>query len=87
MKALAIVYHNILLRGFPRGLSASRITPLATVFIVAHDWVTYLYQNNAIGSSGKIPDMKEYFKSREEYFSSGNFKKVFNAGKLITIFK
>jgi HD-GYP domain-containing protein (c-di-GMP phosphodiesterase class II) len=70
-------------KGFPRGLSASRITPLATVFIVAHDWASYLFQNNAVGDSAKIPDVNSYIKSREELFSIGNFRKVLHAAKSI----
>jgi HD-GYP domain-containing protein (c-di-GMP phosphodiesterase class II) len=60
-------------RGFPRKLAGSRISPLASVFIVAHDLV---YSAMHSGGTISIPVFIE--KNREKY-SGGNFKKVLAA--------
>lgn len=63
--------------GFPRGLISTRITPMASVFIIVEDLVNFLHdqENLELG-------VKEFLRIREEIYSSGNFKKVFEVLKM-----
>ena len=64
--------------GFPRGLNYQRITPLSTVFIVAHDLVRHLMLvDPQTGFSAK--DVEEWFLRSQNKFQLGNFKKVMAA--------
>lgn len=56
--------------GFPRGLRASAISPLAAVFIVAHELV------DEFEKQGDTFDMIAFFQDREELYSVGTFKKI-----------
>ena len=58
--------------GFPGGLMASRISPLAAVFIVCEDLIYNCFENFN-------QDPKQYFATRKEYYSRGEFKKVYDA--------
>jgi len=54
--------------GFPRGLSTSRISPLACVFIIAHELVQYTIEGEMT--------FEEIANRLHEDYSAGNFKKV-----------
>ncbi len=67
--------------GFPRGLSASNINPLAAVFIVAHQVVNYLYSLD--DNNNFNPD--EFITEMEKSFNKGTFKKPLKG--MIKIFR
>ncbi len=56
--------------GFPKGLTASQISPLSTLFIVAHELVQYVFDRNP---KEGFRDFVEQYKGK---YSMGNFKKV-----------
>ncbi|MBF0299643.1 MAG: HD domain-containing protein, partial [Oligoflexia bacterium] len=56
--------------GFPRGLSALRITQLSCVFIISEDFVNQIYLKTHTKES--LKEMMESFKDR---YSRGNFRK------------
>jgi response regulator RpfG family c-di-GMP phosphodiesterase len=58
--------------GFPSGLNFQTIFPLAGVFIIAEDIIYHCVDNFGVAPL-------EYLKSREEYYSRGDFKKIFSA--------
>ena len=62
--------------GFPRGLVSSRISPMASLFIIVEDLINFF---------GDSEDFDEkiimFIKHREKVYNSGNFKKVFEAFK------
>lgn len=62
--------------GFPRGLIASRISPMACIFIIVEDLINFLEESDDF--DGKI---QLYLKQRESRYNSGNFKKIFDALK------
>ena len=63
--------------GFPRGLTHLRIGPLATVFIVAHDIVTYLFDNDIAGANvEKGLDLDKFIEQKSKTYQMGTFKKV-----------
>ncbi|EQC48472.1 HD domain protein [Bacteriovorax sp. BSW11_IV] len=55
--------------GFPTRLNHIRILPLAAIFIVAHDFVCYILENENW-------TLDEYLASRKERFKGGNFTKI-----------
>lgn len=63
-------------QGFPRGLTSSRISPMACVFIITEDLISYI-------EGAKEVDAKvvQFLKDKESRYNSGNFKKVFEALK------
>jgi response regulator RpfG family c-di-GMP phosphodiesterase len=61
--------------GFPRGLKASRISPLASLFIVAEDLVNYLDEGNL------EERVRDFVLERAQKYHSGTFKKVFDVIK------
>ena len=62
--------------GFPRGLISSRITPMASVFIIVEDLVNFLD-----GTSDIEAGVMEFLKIREDFYDGGSFKKVFEVLK------
>lgn len=56
--------------GFPRGLTHKQISPLASVFVVAHELVSAIY------STDRPFIMAEHLESVRQKYSSGNFKKL-----------
>ena len=62
--------------GFPRGLTASRISPMATIFIITEDLITFMEKSHNIEEKVEL-----FLKYRESKYNSGNFKKVFEAFK------
>ncbi|HVK61074.1 MAG TPA: HD domain-containing phosphohydrolase [Bdellovibrionales bacterium] len=56
--------------GFPRGMRAQAIAPLAAVFIVAHELV------EACDREGASFDMSRFWQERTEAYSSSTFKKI-----------
>ena len=59
--------------GFPRGLTHTQISPLASLFIVAHDVIWNAIHNN---TGDKKFDMKNFLAESREKYSMGNFKKI-----------
>ncbi len=59
-------------RGFPRGVTASHISPLASLFIIAHDFVDQVF---------KSPEFRvsEFIDSMEQKYTDGHFKKIATA--------
>ncbi len=57
--------------GFPNNLSAKAITPLSTVFIVAHDLVDYLYSKDE-----ENINMKDFIYRNHAEYTSGLFKNI-----------
>lgn len=58
--------------GFPRGLISSRISPMASLFIIVEDLINFLE-----GSENYEEKISLFVKHREGRYNSGNFKKVF----------
>ena len=58
---------------FPAGLRAPAITPLSSLFILAHDMVDYYIEHN-----GKV-DVEEFLCGDFDKYNAGNFKKVMKA--------
>ncbi len=68
-------HHELpLSKGFPRKLTSNLITPLSTVFIVAHKYIDLLYINDF--QAEKTQQILDTMKSK---FKSGNFRKSLNA--------
>jgi HD-GYP domain-containing protein (c-di-GMP phosphodiesterase class II) len=65
--------------GFPRKLSSARISPLAAIFIVAHEMLHFMYANPEADF-----DREKFIKKYGDYFSSGNFKKVLSSLEKLT---
>jgi response regulator RpfG family c-di-GMP phosphodiesterase len=60
--------------GFPRKILSSRITPMASVFILTEDLIQF------IGDSQDVDErILSFLKLRESFYNSGNFRKVFEA--------
>lgn len=62
--------------GFPRGLVAGWISPLTSVFIIVEDLLDYLD-----GEYGNDERLREFIKTHEGIYDSGNFKKIFDVLK------
>jgi HD-GYP domain-containing protein (c-di-GMP phosphodiesterase class II) len=60
-------------KGFPKGLTATQISPLSAVLIVAHDIVDRLM----VESSGFKLD--EFLQSKKDLYTMGSFKKIAQA--------
>lgn len=58
--------------GFPAGLSHSKIVPLATIFIVAHDMTHYVFENPQW-------TVADYVEKAKVKFRGGHFQKVLTA--------
>ncbi|MGZ3689584.1 MAG: HD-GYP domain-containing protein, partial [Bdellovibrionota bacterium] len=63
--------------GFPRGLNNIRIGPLATVFIVAHDLVDFLFETDS--ESLDSLDLDEFVQRNAKTYQFINFRKVLSA--------
>lgn len=59
-------------KGYPRGLTASRIHYLAAIFIMAEDLVHFLDDGVALETS-----LKDFLTCGEEKYQQGNFRKIF----------
>lgn len=62
--------------GFPRGLGQGRISPMACVFILVEDLITFLEDAPDFGENLNI-----FIQLRSSQYNSGNFKKVFDVFK------
>lgn len=60
--------------GFPRGLTPTRISPLAAIFIVAHDFLIFILKKDT-----KEWKTAEFVASAQRKYSTGTFKKVLKA--------
>jgi len=63
--------------GFPRNLSGKFISPLATVFIVAHDVLDFMNKHGGESMDGFLDDYENMYKA-------GNFRKIWLALKADT---
>ena len=61
--------------GFPRGLFHQQISPLAAVFIIAHDLLDFLTEAGSTAASDK------FLTARESKYTQGNFKKILKSMK------
>lgn len=59
--------------GFPRRLTSSRISPMATVFIIVQDLINFLENSEQFEEKISL-----FIKHRETKYNSGNFKKIFD---------
>ncbi|MBF0208799.1 MAG: hypothetical protein HQK53_18195 [Oligoflexia bacterium] len=55
--------------GFPKKINATRITPMSAVFIVAHDLVDFIVENETWS-------ITEYIYKRKEEYHGTNFRKI-----------
>ncbi|MGE3609829.1 MAG: HD domain-containing phosphohydrolase [Bacteriovoracaceae bacterium] len=63
--------------GFPRKLTSQRISPMSCLFIIVEDFTKFIIENNE-NYEGII---SKFIALRDEYYSTGNFRKVFEAFK------
>ncbi len=63
-------------KGFPRGLTASRIHYLSSIFIMAEDLIHFLDDGESLETS-----LKDYLTWGEDRYQNGNFKKIFEGIK------
>ena len=71
--------------GFPRRLTANWISPLAAIFIVAHEIIHFVYRTQG-GMIGFSFDKKRFFEEYGPLYSSGNFKKAMTAVDALRVF-
>ncbi len=84
MKSLPPDVDNIVLQhherpdgqGFPRCLSSSRVSPLSALFIIIEDLINHIDEKHVTSEF-----VLAYLNEREEYYLSGNFRKVFQSLK------
>ena len=62
--------------GFPRSLTASRISHLSSLFIMVHDLVDFINRGEHLETS-----IKDYLVWGEYYYDQGNFRKIFDVIK------
>lgn len=62
-------------KGFPKGLSATQISPLSAILIVAHDIV------DALLASPDNFELEQFLDLKKELYSMGSFKKIAHALK------
>ncbi len=68
--------------GFPNGTTANYISPLSTVFIIAHDMAREVIQCK---EQGKPFDLLTYLTNAQFKFPHSNFKKILEATKKIDL--
>lgn len=61
--------------GFPYKISASRISPMSTLFIISEDLINFIKEDDLENT------LREFFKARDNRYESGMFKKVYTALK------
>lgn len=71
--------------GIPRGLTASQLAPLSTVFIFSHDVVDIIFELN----KDSLPLTKKLVLKRldKDYYTCGHFAKCFEAVLKMEVFK
>jgi len=67
-------------KGFPRNIGANYISPLSTVFIVAHDMVKHIFFPPPEGF-----ELGRYLDSAKDRFQHSNFKRVLVAARKLDI--
>jgi len=70
-------------KGFPRGLPLTRIAPLAALFIVAHDLVSFLMEKEGRHDQLTSEAVEDFILLRSNTYSSGNFRKVLAGARKI----
>jgi HD-GYP domain-containing protein (c-di-GMP phosphodiesterase class II) len=56
-------------KGFPKQISGKAISPLAALFIIAHDMVHAMYKDETL-------TYQKFLHDRQDYYSVGQFKKI-----------
>lgn len=64
-------------KGFPRGLFAHQISPLASIFIVAHDLLDFYLNKRPANPSINV--MEAFLFDKDAEYTSGTFKKIAEA--------
>ena len=59
--------------GFPRGEVGSHISPVSCLFILAHDFIDFLYDG------GQPENIELFFADAKTTYQSGHFKKILNS--------
>lgn len=67
-------------KGFPLGLSATNIPPLSCVFILSHEIVDFLIENQF-----KTQSLATKIQEMESTWDTGNFKRIFNCMRSILL--
>ena len=60
--------------GFPRGISSSRIHPLASIFILVEDLIDFIEEGETVETS-----VKDFITWGRFYYDAGHFMKIFSA--------
>ncbi len=60
-------------KGFPKGLTATQISPLASILIVAHDLVDQWIED------GENFSLESFLETKKELYTMGLFKKIYQA--------
>ena len=68
-------------KGFPKGLTANYISPLSTVFIIAHDMVREIMKTK----EGSTFDLGRYLIQAQDTFQHSNFRRILIAAKKLEI--
>ena len=63
-------------KGYPRGLTATQVSPLSALFIVAHQIANCLYRNDYRKES-----LGQFMTNIEADYTLGQFKSYFEAAK------
>jgi HD-GYP domain-containing protein (c-di-GMP phosphodiesterase class II) len=69
-KVIAQHHEHPMGSGFPAGLSSNYISPLSSLFIIAHDLTDYILDNK------KNFNVDEFLAAFDNKYSSGHFKKI-----------
>ena len=59
--------------GFPNKLTSKYISPLASIFIIAHDFVSYH------ASATEKPSIETFIERHKDQYTGGNFKSILNS--------
>jgi HD-GYP domain-containing protein (c-di-GMP phosphodiesterase class II) len=68
-------------KGFPKGLTANYISPLSTVFIIAHDMVREIMKTK----EGHAFDLGRYLVQAQDTFQHSNFRRILIAAKKLEV--
>lgn len=72
-------------QGFPRGLFAHQINPLASIFIVAHDLLDFHLGRNPSDSSQ--PSLEAFLEAKRDSYEQGSFRKISESLKTGSAFR
>ncbi len=72
-------------QGFPRGLSHTRIAPISTVFIVAHDLAQFILDQDSGGNPLSPENLKAFTEANITTYRFSSFRKVLAAVKKLQV--